>query len=313
MRILGAGAAVALLLCLAPAFAAAPAVKDDDKKEAKDDKKVDKVDKVEKKDDKKPKKELKSYEIPYKFTSANHIIVRAKINGKGPFNFVLDTGAPALYVAVPIAKKARVKGDEDGWGDLDKFELEGGLVIPKTRCRVETPFQLTGMNGLGMAGLEIHGLMGYNILAKYRMTFDFTTDKLVFTELDYTPEQPFSMRGKAGGGFGGLEMMGQVMKIIGMLMKRKPAGDVTLRGFYGLTLADGDGSPVVASVLAKGPAGEAGLKKDDAITKVNDREVKNVADVLGVTAKTPGKTDVKLTVKRGDKFEDVTIKTNEGI
>src|SRR5262245_59205887 len=267
MRTLGAGAALALLLCLACAASAF-----DDAKKDKDDKK-DKATK-----DLPEKKDLKSYEIPYKFTSANHIVVRAKINGKGPFNFILDTGAPALFVAVPVGKKAKVKADDDGWADLDKFELEGGLVIKKARARIETPFQLEGMNGLGMAGLEIHGLMGYNILANYRMTFHFTTDKLVFTELDYKPEQPFSLRGKAGGGIGGLEMMGKAMGLIGKLIGRKADPETKLRGFYGLTLEDGDGNPVVLSVLEKGPAGEAGLKKGDLIAKVNDKEVKNVAD-----------------------------------
>src|SRR5262249_39069961 len=158
-----------------------------------------------------------------------------------------------------------------------------------------------GMNGLGMAGLEIHGLMGYNILAKYRMTFDFTTDKLVFTELDYKPDQPFSLKGKAGGGIGGLEMMGKAMGLIGKLMGRKATPEITLRGFYGLSLEDGDGNPVVLSVLEKGPAGEAGLKKGDQITKVNDKEVKNVAELLAITSKTPGKSEIKLVVKRDGK------------
>jgi hypothetical protein len=291
MRILGTGATLALLACLAPAVsAAAPAVKDVEKKE------------------------LKTYQIPYKFTAANHIVVRAKINGKGPFNFVLDTGAPALFVAVPSAKKAKVKADQDGWADLEKFELEGGLVIKKARARIETPFQLEGMNGLGMAGLEIHGLMGYNVLARYRMTFDFTTDKLVFTELDYKPEQPFSLKGKvAAEGLDAMAMMGKAMKMIGALLGRKAVPEVTLRGFFGMTLGEGDGNPVVESVLDKGPAGQAGLKKGDAIAKVNGKEVKHVADVLAATSKTPSKAEVKLTVKRDGKFEDVTIKTDEGI
>src|SRR4051794_27398253 len=137
MRILGAGLALALMLCLAPAANA----------EDKKDKDVKDKDKATKEIG--DKKELKSYEIPYKFTAANHIVVRAKINGKGPFNFVLDTGAPALFVAVPVGKKAKVKTDDDGWADLDKFELEGGLVIKKARARIETPFQLEGMNGMG--------------------------------------------------------------------------------------------------------------------------------------------------------------------
>src|SRR5262249_16447759 len=153
----GAGTALALVLCLAPGV---NAVRDEEKKDksSKDDK--DKKD--DKKDDKKEKKELKSYQIPYKFTSANHIVVRVKINGKGPFNFILATGAPTLYVATEVAKKAKIKGEKDGWADLDRFELEGGLVMPKTRARIETPFQLKGMNGLGLAGIELHGLMGYS-------------------------------------------------------------------------------------------------------------------------------------------------------
>src|SRR5262250_143283 len=75
----------------------------------------------------------KSFEVPYRLTIPKHILVRAKINGKGPFNFILDTGAPALFVAVPVAKKAGVKADRNGWAELDRFELEGGVVLTKAR------------------------------------------------------------------------------------------------------------------------------------------------------------------------------------
>jgi hypothetical protein len=49
--------------------------------------------------DEKPKAEAKTYQVPYRLTVPKHILVRAKINGKGPFNFLLDTGAPALFVS----------------------------------------------------------------------------------------------------------------------------------------------------------------------------------------------------------------------
>src|SRR5437588_222531 len=100
-------------------------------------------------DDKPPPK---TYAIPYKLTFTNHVMVRAKINGKGPFNFIVDTGAPALFVATAVAEKIGVEPDKTGWGTFDKFELEGGLVIEKARGRIETPFQLEGMNGMGLAG-----------------------------------------------------------------------------------------------------------------------------------------------------------------
>ncbi len=286
MRIIGPCAVLALA-CLAPVAGAA-----DDKA--------------------KPAKALKTYEIPYKFTAAKHIVVRVKINGKGPFNFILDTGAPALYVAVPVGKKAKVKADADGWATIDKFEFEGGLVLKKARGRVETPFQLEGMNGMGLAGVEIHGLIGFNILAKYRMEFDFLRDKLVWTELDYTPRSPFRLGGK-GGGAGGLEVLGSVMKMVGTFLGRRAAPEISLRGFFGMTLVDGDEYPRVEAVLDKGPAGSAGLKAGDVVTHVQGRSVTNVADVVRLARKVTGGSGVKLTIKRGKETKNITFKTTEGI
>ena len=40
-----------------------------------------------------------SYQIPYRRTETNHFLVRVRVNGKGPFNFLVDSGAPALYIA----------------------------------------------------------------------------------------------------------------------------------------------------------------------------------------------------------------------
>jgi hypothetical protein len=255
----------------------------------------------------------KSYQIPYKTTIPKHIVIRAKINGKGPFNFILDTGAPLLFVATVVAKKVGVKADANGWGTLDRFEIEGGLVMPKTRARIETPFQLEGMNGMGLAGVEIHGLIGYSILAQYRMEIDFTRDKMVWTPLDYKLEVAFGKGPRGQGIPGGLEILGSLMKGAGAFLGRKAAPEVTLRGFFGLTLADGEEYPAVESVLEKGPAGVAGIKKGDIVTHVGGRSVTNIADVIRLTRQKPPRSEIKLTVKRGNEMKNVTIKTSEGI
>src|SRR4051794_2715476 len=67
-----------------------------------------------------PAKQGKSYEIPFKTTIPKHIVVRAKINGKGPYNFILDTGAPALYIHTKIAEKAGLKGNAKKWATIDR-------------------------------------------------------------------------------------------------------------------------------------------------------------------------------------------------
>src|SRR5216683_4087456 len=157
----------------------------------------------------KPKAEAKTYQVPYRLTVPKHILVRAKINGKGPFNFILDTGAPALFVSTAVCKKLGVEPDKNGWSMFDRFAIEGGVVLTKAKGRIEDPFQLEGMNGLGLAGAELHGIIGYNVLARYRMEIDFTRDKMAWTELDFEPKSPLGQGGK-GGGAGGLEIMGSI-------------------------------------------------------------------------------------------------------
>jgi hypothetical protein len=260
-----------------------------------------------------PKPAAKSYEIPYRLTVPKHVLVRAKINGKGPFNFILDTGAPALFVATKVCKKLGVEPDGRGWGVFDRFEIEGGLVLNKVKGRVEDPFQLEGMNGMGLAGAELHGIIGYNILARHRMEIDFTRDKMIWTPLEFTPRAPAGMGGKTGSAAGGLEVVGSLMKMVGALTGAKATPDVAPRGFLGLDVVDGDANPVVRSVLDEGPAAKAGVKVGDVITRVGGRRVLDRNDVVRLTKKLTAGSSLKLTVQRGDDTRELTLTTGEGL
>src|SRR5438067_10838499 len=93
------------------------------------------------------KAKAETYQVPYRLTDTKHVLVRAKINGKGPFNFILDTGAPALFVSTSVCRKLGIQAGKGGWGTFDRFEIEGGVVVSKAKGRIEDPFQLEGMNG----------------------------------------------------------------------------------------------------------------------------------------------------------------------
>ena len=71
-----------------------------------------------------------SFQVPYRLTDTNHILVRVRINGKGPFNFLVDTGAPALFIATDAAKKIGLKPPLDTlWTSIERLELEGGSQL----------------------------------------------------------------------------------------------------------------------------------------------------------------------------------------
>jgi hypothetical protein len=260
-----------------------------------------------------PKKaDLKTYEVPYRLTKTQHILVRAKLNGKGPFNFILDTGAPALFVATKAAKKAGVDPDENGWGAFDKFEIEGGVPVPKAKGRVEDPFQLEGMNGLGLAGAELHGMIGYNLLARYRIEIDLTKDKMTWTELNYDPPPPKGLDGGKGG-LPELNALGSVMKGLGGLLGKRAKPEVVARGFLGLELAESDGQVTVKKVLQNSPADKAEVKAGDRVVEFDGKEVKDGAGLLKLAAQLTTGKGARLTVVRGDKRREITVTAGEGL
>ena len=250
-------------------------------------------------------------EVPYKLTSTNHVMVRVKLNGKGPFNLILDTGAPAVFITKAVAKKAKLDIDEKGWGNPDAFELEGGLKVPKARVRVEDLFQLDGMNGMGLAGVELHGVVGYNVLAKYRVQYDFTSDKIVFESLpDFDPPAIVSIGGKTAGG--GLEALGPLMKMMAGLLGIKPNFATAPRGFVGIEFDDADGV-VVKKVLPGSPAEKAGFKVGDKLESVKNVSIEAGKDLSRALSKAGVGAKLKVEVKRGDKTEELTLVLGGGL
>ncbi len=251
-----------------------------------------------------------SFQVPYRLTELQHVVVRVKINGQGPFNFLVDTGAPIMFVAVPVAKKVGLATEAKGLTTLDRLEIEGGALLTKVKCRVETPFQLEGMNGLGLAGVELHGILGYTVLARYRLEFDFNRPKMVWTLLDFEPPPPVGIKGK---GSGGLEMIGGLMKVLGMLAGFKAAPESLPRGFWGLQLAEGAGAAVVEAVLPKSPAAAAGLQAGDRIELVQGQSVRSPADVRRRSAQVTAGQAIRLTIVRGEGKKEITITAGEGL
>jgi hypothetical protein len=253
----------------------------------------------------------KAYQVPYRLTNTNHVLVRAKINGKGPYNFILDTGAPALFISPAICEKLGITANKQGWGKVDSFEIEGRVPIKDARARVETPFQLEGMNGLGLAGAELHGIIGYTVLAQFRLEFDFTRNKMSWTPLDFKPPQPEGL-GRDGTP-ASMNAIGSIMKILGGLLGKRADAEVILRGFWGLALADGADGVTVTMLLNQGPAAEAGLKVGDRITKVGGVSVASLATLRAQAAKKTNSETIPLTIVRDGENKIINLRTGKGL
>ncbi|MBL8800199.1 MAG: PDZ domain-containing protein [Planctomycetia bacterium] len=247
------------------------------------------------------------HQVPFRLTDTKHVLVRAKINGKGPYNFIVDTGAPALFVATGVCKKQNLEPDKDGWGVFDRFEIEGGVVLDKLQGKIADPFQLEGMNRMGLAGVELHGVIGYNVLARFRVELDFTRDKMVWTPLKFDPGLPEGLNGKAGG----VDAMAGMAKVMALLVGKR-GRETKLRGALGVELASKDEAVTLAAVHQDSPAAEAGLKAGDRLTQVQGQDVKNAEAVLRLVEKLSAGESLKLTIVRGAETRQVAVSLGKG-
>lgn len=246
--------------------------------------------------------------VPFRLTDTHHTLVRVKINGKGPFNFIVDTGCPVLLVSEPVGKKL---GLDKGWATLDSLEVEGGLELKKVKARIETPFQIEGMNGMGLAGAELHGLMGYTVLAKFKIDYDYTKRQLAWTPLKTEPLAPMPIGGKAA--TGGMDVMVGIVRLLTFFAGIGPPPPPQPRGYFGFEMEEEGKMIFVARVLPGSPAEKAGLKKGDRIAAIESKEITSVSEVLEHASKiTAGKT-LGVSIEREKKKQDLKITAGEGL
>lgn len=130
----------------------------------------------------------KRVNIPFRFIR-NMVVVQIKINNKGPYNFVLDTGVglviitdPKLIDSLDITTKRLIKITGLGGGeDYEAYvtpsvnlSLPGitGNNIPAAILKKDQ-FSLSNY-----AGIPIHGLLGYEFFYSFAVKVDFNDSTL---------------------------------------------------------------------------------------------------------------------------------------
>lgn len=122
-------------------------------------------------------------EVSFELKGPNEaaLIVPVKINGKGPYDFVLDTGATFTCVDQPLAEELKLP---DWSGPLGSVVISGGegqmgfvkidtLEVGNTARASELVACKLDLSRMQPPGFGIKGLVGLNFLKSYRVTIDF--------------------------------------------------------------------------------------------------------------------------------------------
>lgn len=118
------------------------------------------------------------------------LLVPVRINGHGPYDFVLDTGATLTCVDQALADSLRLPDAAGAVG------FGGGIQGPAGSIRLIAIDSLAvgsaraeGLKGCAIdlaqirsMGLEARGLLGLNFLTEFRVTLDFAAERLTLAE-----------------------------------------------------------------------------------------------------------------------------------
>src|SRR5262249_37200439 len=131
--------------------------------------------------------------VPVEVLKSMHIAVQVKVNGKGPFRLIFDTGAPTMLVSTRLAKEAGLISKNTKKSPLGMFapgqekmktmeigdlKVENMPTIVMDHPLVEIMSSLLG---------PIDGIVGYPFWSRYRMTVDYQAKEMTFVPVDYKP------------------------------------------------------------------------------------------------------------------------------
>ncbi len=253
------------------------------------------------------KLDTKAIVVPFELLKSRHMAVMVKVNGKGPYKLIFDTGAPTNLINNRLAKDAGVLKKSDKGGMMfgmggakimDTLEI-GDVKMEKVPVMVMDHPTVTAIsNALG----PIDGIVGFPFFAQYKTTVDYQKKELTFTPNGYVP---------------GDAMKALMEKMMAGSKGKPDPGVASPAGVWGFAVDkasdDDDAGVVVKDVIAGSAAADGGLKSGDRLLTLDGRWTDSIADTfVAASMVKPGRAAV-VVVKRDGKEVKLTVKPAKGL
>jgi hypothetical protein len=234
--------------------------------------------------------------VPFKLLTTGHMTVQVKLNGKGPYTLIFDTGAPMSIVNNRLARDAGLLKDRPvvlfapfgsrGEVKVKEFDVGGQKASDIKVAVMDHPTVELFSKHFG----PIDGIVGFPFFARYAVTIDYQSKTLTFAPGTYNP--PDVMQA----------MMRAMLSPEGRRDKPKVLSGGAVIGFtVREETRDGSRLLLVETVAKGGPAEQGGLLPGDRLALLNKRWTDTRADLLdALEAIRPGQ-KVPVVVERSGK------------
>ncbi len=242
--------------------------------------------------------------VPFEMLKSGHMAVQVKVNGKGPYKLIFDTGAPVSLVNNKLAKETGLlKGKTPplftlfgSMGDVKIKTMDVGGQSADDVQAIVMDHPTVEMLATHLKE-PIYGIVGFQFFARFKVTIDYKAKTMVLAPSGYKPPD--------------------IMKaMMGAMMASTTVKTLAPSAQWGLVAAkdagDKDDGVDVTSVLPGGPADKAGVKRGDRLLTLDGRWTDTLPDLYeAADAVKPG-TAAVVKVKRGDKEVELKVTPAKG-
>lgn len=260
---------------------------------------------AEEKKEAKPKEE-KEVVVPFELLKSGHMAVQVKVNGKGPYRLIFDTGAPITLLNNKVAKEAEVlKGMKAPaftlFGNMGEAIVKELAVGEQAAADVKAiVMDHPTVEAISKALGPIEGIVGYAFFARYTTTIDYQAKTVTLKPNGFKPKG---------------DMMDDLVKALmsggsdpKILVPTTQLGLIIVK-----EAKDEDAGVTVKDVLADGPAAKAGVKTGDRLLTLDGRWTDSVADLYTAALVLKPGAAVSLVVKRDGKEVELKVKPTQGL
>jgi len=247
--------------------------------------------------------------VPFELLKTMHMAIQIKINGKGPYRVIFDTGAPVMLLNTKVARESGVLGKNAKpslfsiWGNMGQVKIKdleiAGLKVEDVPVIVLDHPTVELLNKfLG----PIEGIIGFPFFARYRMTLDYQARELTFVANGFEPP----------------DAMQNLTKMVMALADENPK-PITLApaAQWGMRLAKekDDVKPGISikEVLPESAAAQAGVKPGDRMLTLDGRWTDTLADAFLASEKVKPGTAARVVIQRAGKEIEITVKPRSGL
>src|SRR5262245_65030594 len=131
--------------------------------------------------------------VPFELLKSGHMAVEVKVNGKGPYLLIFDTGAPTSLLSTRVGKEANLlKGAGSfmpGFGAIGEAKIKslevGGQKAEDVSAIVMAHPTVQAIGD--KLGKKIEGIVGFPFFARFKMTLDYEKKTMTLVPSGYKP------------------------------------------------------------------------------------------------------------------------------